>query len=371
MQLAMLRPTRAFGYVLHGFKYLCTFCRKLFCRRLRLMVAYTSVGLLPFLLLRLRFNERNPAKRSTPDREPTDDEETTRDNDPSQVEPADLLYCDYDTTWETSRDPQRDRRPRESTQRPYDYKFDRFQNAARDMYNYRHDYPQGNDMPNLKFYLGKRPSVPDGFYIHEFHEEWRGQYSRLEEVHTFIQWIFPLQEIGMNHEAFELTKQEIEAFCNDETAKVNLQESYRLMLDFYGIELSNLETGEVRRASHWQQRFQNLNRYTHNNLRLTRMLKCLGTLGFRHYQAPLVHFFLEETLVHGNLPMVKESVLNYFLFAVLDRAQRMKLVRFAFLNYEPKEEFIWCPKKIQEVFLLEGSRTGLPNLAYPIPAEEV
>ena len=88
----------------------------------------------------------------------------------------------------------------------------------------------------------------------------------------------------MNDEAFVLTKQEIEviqlstrkiifmshictnkipylqAFREDKTAKRNLQESYGLMLDFYGIELSNLETGEVRRASHWQERFYNLNR---------------------------------------------------------------------------------------------------------------
>ena len=109
--------------------------------------------------------------------------------------------------------------------------------------------------------------------------------------------------------------------------------------------------------------------YTHNNLRLTRILKCLGTLGFRHYQAPLVHFFLEETLVHGNLPAVKESVLNYFLFAVLDKARRRDLVRFAFWNYHPREEFIWCPKKIQEAFLLEGRPAGHSHPADPSPEE--
>ncbi|KAG7264817.1 hypothetical protein CRUP_028756 [Coryphaenoides rupestris] len=226
------------------------------------------------------------------------------------------------------------------------------------MQNYRHDYPlstgrsfqsnrQGDDMHNLNFYLGNTPSVPDGVYIHEFHRTWWGDYSKLEQVHTFIQWLFPLQEPGMNHRAYELTKPEIEAFCNNDTAKLNLLASYKLMLDFYGIEFSNPETGEVRRAEDWQKRFKNLNRNSHNNLRLTRILKCLGTLGFRHYQAPLVHFFLEETLVHGNLPTVKESALNYFLFTVLDREERRKLVRFAYLNYEPKAEFVWCPRKIQ------------------------
>lgn len=89
---------------------------------------------------------------------------------------------------------------------------------------------------------------------------------------------------------------------------------------------------------------------THNNLRITRILKCLGTLGYQLYQAPLVHFFLEETLIHGKLPSVKESVLNYFLFAVLNKKERRKLIKFAYTNYTPKEEFVWCPKKIQQVW---------------------
>ncbi|KAJ3602783.1 hypothetical protein NHX12_030531 [Muraenolepis orangiensis] len=287
------------------------------------------------------------------------------------VEPADPLYCEYDSSWETSSGSSR-RPARDATRPPpSDYKFNRFQSAAKDMFNYRHDYPslqlsdrsrfQGNkgdsDMPNVEFYLGRKPSVPDGVFIHQFHRDWWGDYAKLEQVHTFIQWLFPLQETGMNYEAYELTKREIKAFCDDDTAKDNLQQSYRLMLDFYGIELSNPETGEVRRADNWKERFQQLNRHTHNNLRLTRILKCLGTLGFRHYQAPLVHFFLEETLVHRNLPRVKDSVLNYFLFAVLDKAQRRDLVRFAYLNYEPREEFVWCPEKIQKRFSSQRNAT--------------
>lgn len=88
----------------------------------------------------------------------------------------------------------------------------------------------------------------------------------------------------------------------------------------------------------------------HNNLRITRILKSLGELGFEHYQAPLVHFFLEETLVKKNLSSVKRSVLDYFLFAVLDKQKRKELVRFAYLHFEPKDKFVWCPKKIQKQF---------------------
>uniref|UniRef100_A0A8D3ANH8 Opioid growth factor receptor 2 n=1 Tax=Scophthalmus maximus TaxID=52904 RepID=A0A8D3ANH8_SCOMX len=151
----------------------------------------------------------------------------------------------------------------------------------------------------------------------------------------------------MNNDASTLTKGEIEDFLANGTARENLLRSYELMLDFYGIMLCNEKTGEVKRASHWRDRFCNLNNHTHNNLRITRILKCLGTLGFPHYQAPLVHFFLMETLVRGELPNIKDSVLNYFVFAVLDKRERRNLVKFAYLNYDRKDEFVWCPRKIQ------------------------
>ncbi|XP_056220010.1 opioid growth factor receptor-like isoform X1 [Seriola aureovittata] len=292
--------------------------------------------------------------------EDAEEEEDEFDQEEYQVDPSDELYCGYDSTWETGEDQssthRRGRRPGASR---HQYKFSRFENASRDMQNYRHDYPSqirrqpwnqnmsSDDKPNLGFYLGNNPSLPDGLYIHNFHNDWKGEYNTLECVHTFIQWLFPLQEPGMNHEASTLTKEEIKEFLKSSTAKENLLKSYELMLDFYGIELCDKETGEVKRASNWRQRFSNLNNHTHNNLRITRILKCLGTLGYPHYQAPLVHFFLEETLVHGELPNVKESVLNFFVFSVLDKKQRRKLIKFAYLNYDAKDEFVWCPRKIQ------------------------
>uniref|UniRef100_UPI003AAE9CFC uncharacterized protein n=1 Tax=Centroberyx gerrardi TaxID=166262 RepID=UPI003AAE9CFC len=284
-----------------------------------------------------------------------------------RVEKTDELYCEYDSTWESSPTSKSLRvdRPRVSSY----HKFGRFKNAARDMQNYRRDYPQlksrrqrwnqAYDTPNLDFYLGHRPSSPDSISIHEFHSsEWYGNYDKLERVHTFIQWLFPLQEPGVNYQASELTKEEIEAFLVSDLAKDNLLKSYKLMLDFYGIELCDVKTGEVQRASNWREQFYNLNNNTHNNLRITRILKCLGTLGFGHYQAPLVRFFLKETLVHGELPNVKESVLNYFVFAVLDKTKRRNLVKFAYMNYDRKDEFVWCPKQIQRD---ESSEDGKPN----------
>lgn len=51
-----------------------------------------------------------------------------------------------------------------------------------------------------------------------------------------------------------------QAFKENEEAKRRLVDSYELMLGFYGIQLLNHETGEVRRAENWRERFANLER---------------------------------------------------------------------------------------------------------------
>lgn len=47
---------------------------------------------------------------------------------------------------------------------------------------------------------------------------------------------------------------------NDPEAQGRLLKSYEMMLDFYGIVLVNQDTGELTRADHWQQRYDNMNR---------------------------------------------------------------------------------------------------------------
>ena len=37
-----------------------------------------------------------------------------------------------------------------------------------------------------------------------------------------------------------------------------IKRSYRMMLGFYGMELVSEETGELRRAPNWEDRYQNL-----------------------------------------------------------------------------------------------------------------
>ncbi|XP_062400438.1 opioid growth factor receptor-like protein 1 [Sardina pilchardus] len=289
---------------------------------------------------------------------------------------SDDFICEYDSTWEDDED---NTNATSKTHRPSLYSWGgRNIRAAKDMQTYRHDYPDQGDplpcqdfQPNLKFYKNEEKSQPDDLSILDFHNKWKGDYSSLERVHTFIQWLFPIREDGMNFQAYKLTKDEIKAFKEDETAKDRLRISYELMLDFYGIKLVNDKTGDVQRADNWEERFQNLNRYTHNSLRITRILKCLGTLGFEHYQAPLVRFFLKETLENGELPNVKESVLDYFLFSILDKAKRKELIKEAFIMFQHSRgsgkrtnTFTWCPKWVQKKFQEELNRveTGIDSV---------
>uniref|UniRef100_UPI0037E97099 opioid growth factor receptor n=1 Tax=Semicossyphus pulcher TaxID=241346 RepID=UPI0037E97099 len=292
----------------------------------------------------------------------------------------DDCVCEYDSTWDPESDgddPAGESQTRRSCQDKNKsawtlvtwHHTPRNMRAAKDMQNYRRGYPNLTDdecsedkMNNLQFYLNKFPSAPDDVYIESFLKEWKNDYKRLERVHSYIQWLFPLREPGVNYMASELTKKEIEAFKKNEEAKKRLVESYELMLGFYGIRLVNKDTGEVKRADNWKERFGNLERNMHNNLRITRILKSLGELGFEHYQAPLVRFFLEETLVKKTLSSVKRSVLDYFLFAVLDKQKRQELVRFAYLNFEPKDKFVWCPRKFQKQFRKAEKRSdGVGN----------
>ncbi|OPJ84885.1 opioid growth factor receptor isoform B [Patagioenas fasciata monilis] len=224
-------------------------------------------------------------------------------------------------------------------------------NAARDLQRYRHRYPglieseneEEEEMWNLSFYKNEISFLPQGLHIEILLESWWDNYEVLEENHSYIQWLFPLREHGMNWRAKPLTCQEIQAFKKSQEVMQRFIRAYQLMLRFYGINLINEETGELKRAENWAERFQNLNRFSHNNLRITRILKCLGEMGYEHYQVHLVKFFLTETLVKETLPNVKRSALDYFLFTVRSKRKRRELVYYAWQHYKPRGSFVWGP----------------------------
>lgn len=222
--------------------------------------------------------------------------------------------------------------------------------AAKDLYKYRHSYPnskehrQPNEYRNLRFYLNTIPLIPDGIYVEEILTKWKGDYEQLEHNHTYIQWLFPLREQGLNFYAQELTQDEIKEFQGTREAKRRFLVAYTVMLDFFGLKLLD-KNGNVARAANWQDRFQHLNESQHNYLRITRILKSLGELGFESFKAPLVKLLLEEALVEETMPNMKHSALEYFVYTIRNRKERRVLLRFAQLHYQPPEHFIWGPLK--------------------------
>ena len=104
---------------------------------------------------------------------------------------------------------------------------------------------KAKSLPNVEFYNNQIPSKPDGDFIDEIHRTWWGDYDQLEAHHSYIQWLFPIYEgPGVNWRASALTKEESKRMRASEEIGERFVKSYQMMLDFYGMELDNLESGE-------------------------------------------------------------------------------------------------------------------------------
>ncbi len=60
----------------------------------------------------------------------------------------------------------------------------------------------------------------------------------------------------------------------------------------------------------------------HNYLRITRILKSLGELGFERLKKPFVHFVLEEALERKTLVNCLDSCLDYWLLTIKNEKER-------------------------------------------------
>ena len=110
--------------------------------------------------------------------------------------------------------------------------------------------------------------------------------ARLEMVHDYIQWIFPLPErSGANPEAPVLDSASIAAIRSSAEMQGRLRAAFERMLAFYGFALERdtvVEGQQFAAASrNW------LHAGNHNHLRLTRMLRSLRVLGLGHEAALL------------------------------------------------------------------------------------
>lgn len=125
--------------------------------------------------------------------------------------------------------------------------------------------------------------------------------GRLESVHDYIQWLFPLPEpSGFNPGAPLLTAEDIAAFHREPALRAALLASWQRMQRFY-----KLPDG----AAHW------LTPGNHNMLRLTRILRCLHLLGLQAAADALLRD-LEALYAGGAARAIGPVTLEYWRRAV-------------------------------------------------------
>lgn len=206
----------------------------------------------------------------------------------------------------------------QSSQKQFDqFKKLRKEQALREMDVYRDGYPDNVDDPclneNYRFYLNELPSRPDGLLIEEMLSQWWGKYDILETNHDYMPWLFPTRSKSTNPACQQLQLHEAQSMKQDPAVQSRLLQSYKMMLDFFGLKLLDEANGAVEKAPHWEIRFLNLNRSLHNSMRITRILKSLGEVGLEHLKYPLVEFLLKQVLKEQTLFRLQDSLLTYWV----------------------------------------------------------
>jgi hypothetical protein len=104
----------------------------------------------------------------------------------------------------------------------------------------------------------------------------------LEDIHDFIQWLFPLPEpSGANPSAPTLDADDIAEFHTTPVMRQRLRQALDRMLHFYGLARDQQSPAPaIVRAPNFRDRAENwLRPMNHNHLRLTRILRSTLLLG--------------------------------------------------------------------------------------------
>eukprot|EP01052_Picozoa_sp_SAG31_P003053 SAG31_NODE_113_length_24342_cov_5.194530_15_plen_1060_part_00 len=182
---------------------------------------------------------------------------------------------------------------------------------------------------NLRFYLNLAP-YPGGMLIDEWHQRWRGDFYRLEHAHDYIQWLFPSPEnSSYNNASYALTDAEAKVMRQHESVKQRFVTSLEIMLDFFGFALHMDAAGDatVTRKDHSSctDCLHNLSEHPHNFLRISRILKCLASVGLQKFQLPLLRALAVEVYRTQLLAGAADSLENHWLPALTDPAERQLL----------------------------------------------
>ena len=112
-------------------------------------------------------------------------------------------------------------------------------------------------------------------------EMWTWEARRIETIHNFIQWLFPLDVPSAN--SFKvpiLTAEDIVEFRTDAEIRRKLMMSLRMMLKYCGFRFTADATA-IEKSDDFEARSGWIYPSNHNYLRISRILNCLMLLDFR------------------------------------------------------------------------------------------
>lgn len=140
-------------------------------------------------------------------------------------------------------------------------------------------------------------------------------YQQLELRHDYIQWLFPSPERSrFNAQSVPLSAPEGAAIQADPEAKLRVRRAYELIIDFWGFELVDIDTGELQCSEGCAARFANLNTaFNHNFLRISRVLNCLNATGWKCYVRPMLRGLYVETYETRRLACCAQSFASHWV----------------------------------------------------------
>jgi hypothetical protein len=145
--------------------------------------------------------------------------------------------------------------------------------------------------------------------------------DRLEDVHDYIQWLFPSrQPSAVNAFAPLVTDDTVRAFARDARLRDGLRHAFERMLRFYGLQSQGgrveIDPREfVARSRVW------LTPGNHNHLRLTRIMDSLSTLGLRAEALALQRCLIEDVASGSGQGRVSRRTIDFWLRAISARKE--------------------------------------------------
>lgn len=161
----------------------------------------------------------------------------------------------------------------------------------------------------INFYRGTAPDT-EGRTLAEL---WAFNDHQMEDVHDFIQWMFPLRERSQyNPHAPVLTEADIAAFRSDPALLENLARSFARFLRFLGLAL---EDGRVVEGPDHASKSAVWRSPNHNWLRITRVLTSTRTLGLEAESRAFFAFL--DGLYRGGTSGIDARTFGFWSSAVL------------------------------------------------------